>query len=237
MRRPEGVTIISVYHFIVSLPLLIGACAIVGVPISGALQYADDVGRFWALFGLGLAFLFVLGFALVGIIAGWGLLRLKSWARWLTVILSVLSLPLFPIGTLIGAVIIWYLLQDHVRLAFETGGVETPMTDIQASSDLPEPVDDLPYVIGSEVEDATETLLDAEEATDEIEEVVADTEQTIISVGEEEPQTLVAEVEEVVEEVADEVEEAAPATIILSEDELSEAQEEPEAAEDKSEDE
>jgi len=44
---------------------------------------------------------------------------MKGWARWLAFILAIFSLFLFPIGTVIGALIIWYLLKDDVREAFE----------------------------------------------------------------------------------------------------------------------
>lgn len=46
-----------------------------------------------ALFGL---------MAIPSILAGWGLSQRKSWARILTIILAILSLPQFPIGTAIG---------------------------------------------------------------------------------------------------------------------------------------
>ena len=36
------------------------------------------------------------------IIAGWGLSKHKSWARTLTIVLAILSLPQFPVGTAIG---------------------------------------------------------------------------------------------------------------------------------------
>jgi hypothetical protein len=40
--------------------------------------------------------------AIPSIIAGWGLSQHKSWARILTIILAILSLPQFPVGTAIG---------------------------------------------------------------------------------------------------------------------------------------
>lgn len=126
MRRPDGVTVIAIYHFISALPLLIGACAILGVPISGALSDADRTGTFWALFGLGLGFLFTLGFGLASVVAGWGLLAMKNWARWLAIVLaalavigSMLTIIFFPVFVIISGVIIWYLLQARVREAFE----------------------------------------------------------------------------------------------------------------------
>jgi hypothetical protein len=59
--------------------------------------------------------------ALVGIlsipsiIAGWGLSKRKSWARMLTMILAVLSLPSFPIGTAIGVYALVIMLNDETK--------------------------------------------------------------------------------------------------------------------------
>lgn len=49
-----------------------------------------------------------------GIIAGIGLLKKKEWARILTLILSVLDLINFPIGTAVGGYSIWALVQPEV---------------------------------------------------------------------------------------------------------------------------
>ena len=49
-----------------------------------------------------------------GIIAGIGLLKRKEWARILTLILSVIDLIHFPIGTAVGAYSIWALVQPEV---------------------------------------------------------------------------------------------------------------------------
>jgi O-antigen/teichoic acid export membrane protein len=54
-----------------------------------------------------------------GIIAGIGLLKRKEWARILTLILSVLSLVNFPIGTAIGAYSIWAMVQPEVVELFK----------------------------------------------------------------------------------------------------------------------
>lgn len=49
-----------------------------------------------------------------GIIAGIGLMKRKEWARILTLILSVLDLINFPIGTAVGVYSIWALVQPEV---------------------------------------------------------------------------------------------------------------------------
>jgi hypothetical protein len=52
--------------------------------------------------------------SLPGIIAGIGLFKRKEWARILTLIISVLDLINFPIGTAVGVYSIWALVQPEV---------------------------------------------------------------------------------------------------------------------------
>ncbi|NQU55277.1 MAG: hypothetical protein HQ522_22390 [Bacteroidetes bacterium] len=54
-----------------------------------------------------------------GIIAGMGLFKRKEWARILTLILSVLHLLSFPIGTAVGIYSIWALVQPENVEAFK----------------------------------------------------------------------------------------------------------------------
>lgn len=56
--------------------------------------------------------LLLCGLALPGLLAGYGLLRRKSWARVLALVVAVLGLFNVPVGTLIGAYAIWVLLQQ-----------------------------------------------------------------------------------------------------------------------------
>lgn len=49
------------------------------------------------------------------IIAGWGLSKKKSWARILTIIISILSLPQFPIGTAIGVYALVILFNEESK--------------------------------------------------------------------------------------------------------------------------
>lgn len=59
---------------------------------------------------------------LIGIlyaITGWGLWNLKSWARIVAIILGILSLFNFPIGTIIGIVVLWYLFKTDIKTAFQ----------------------------------------------------------------------------------------------------------------------
>lgn len=49
-----------------------------------------------------------------GIIAGIGLFKRKEWARILTLIISVLELFNFPLGTAVGVYSIWALVQPEI---------------------------------------------------------------------------------------------------------------------------
>jgi hypothetical protein len=63
--------------------------------------------------GLGLLIAIVLMVLSVpGIIAGYGLLNFRSWARLLTIVLSVLNLIHPPFGTLLGVYGLWVLLSS-----------------------------------------------------------------------------------------------------------------------------
>jgi len=57
--------------------------------------------------------------ALPGVAAGIGLLTHQKWARILAIVVAVLGLLNFPIGTLIGVYAIWVLLQEAATAYFE----------------------------------------------------------------------------------------------------------------------
>lgn len=53
-----------------------------------------------------------------GIVAGFGLMVHKAWARYLAIVLGILNLVNFPIGTVIGAYTLWVLLQEKATEFF-----------------------------------------------------------------------------------------------------------------------
>ena len=61
---------------------------------------------------------FVLLLSLPGLIAGFGLLRFRPWARMLAIVLSALDLPGVPIGTALGVYGLWVLLQPETERLF-----------------------------------------------------------------------------------------------------------------------
>jgi hypothetical protein len=56
---------------------------------------------------------FLLVVSVPGILAGIGLLKYRSWARILTIVLSALNLIHFPLGTILGIYGLWVMLSDE----------------------------------------------------------------------------------------------------------------------------
>ena len=77
----------------------------IAVPIVGAI-------------GVGV-FFFLLVISLPGIIAGYGLLQFRPWARIVTILLSALNLMNFPLGSLVGAYGLWVMLSAETEPLFK----------------------------------------------------------------------------------------------------------------------
>jgi ABC-type glycerol-3-phosphate transport system permease component len=59
------------------------------------------------------------------VLAGYGLLKYKSWARILAIILAILNLILFPIGTALGIYTLVIMFNDEAEALFS--GQVTPV--------------------------------------------------------------------------------------------------------------
>ena len=66
---------------------------------------------------MGLIALFFLCLALPALIAGFGLLARKPWARTLTLVIAVINLFGFPFGTALGAYQLWVLAMNEETVA------------------------------------------------------------------------------------------------------------------------
>ncbi len=67
----------------------------------------------------GTAALILLGIGFPSIFAGIGLIRRFSWARTMTIVLAVIDLFSFPIGTALGAFSLWVLLKYQATFEFK----------------------------------------------------------------------------------------------------------------------
>lgn len=146
MGRPVGVTILAVLDFLGAVLCVLGG---IGMMVGGGFMATliNQQGSQGAGAGAGIVaalgaalgvFLFIS--AAIGVLLGWGLWKLKNWARIVTIVLAVLGV----VGALLGlatafihfsmfvllviairlaicGLIIWYLLRPDVSAAFQGG--------------------------------------------------------------------------------------------------------------------
>lgn len=116
------INLIAAYYFIVGGLLIILAAASLIIPVAAVLLGQSEFlarmpGWFLGLVLLGIAA--VIGaFGGASVLIGWGLWQLRPWGRMGAMIGGLLQIPLVPIGTLAGGMILYVLLQDTVRDLF-----------------------------------------------------------------------------------------------------------------------
>jgi hypothetical protein len=100
---------------------ILGALCIGVSTAGGGLISQDDTAILvTAIVGVVCGGLFFLGNVL-NIIAGAGLLKYKSWARILAIILGIVNLFGFPIGTALGIYTFWVMFNEETKQLFESG--------------------------------------------------------------------------------------------------------------------
>lgn len=90
----------------------------VGFGLLGGISTGDEEAYILAIVGpiIGLA---VLLLSLPELIGGLGLLKMRSWGRILVIIVSIIGLIQFPLGTAIGIYSIWVLFHKETIELFE----------------------------------------------------------------------------------------------------------------------
>jgi hypothetical protein len=115
----------SALSLLVALFLLLaigGAAGIVGITADpGDAAIAIPI---LGLAGTALALMLIV-LALPGLIAGWGLLAYKPWARVLGLVLSVLNLLNIPVGTALGIYGLWVLFNKDTERLFSRTAITT----------------------------------------------------------------------------------------------------------------
>jgi hypothetical protein len=99
------------------LVMLVFGAAVGGVGVSGDPDAAVAL-PFIGLAGTGLV-IFLFAMSLPGLITGFGLLKLKPWARIVGIVLCALNLINIPLGTIMGAYGLWVLLNSETQRLFE----------------------------------------------------------------------------------------------------------------------
>jgi uncharacterized membrane protein (DUF2068 family) len=120
-KRPDGVTVTAIYHYGIAVLFLLGT-VIMAVPafILGIIALAEEADMVIPTVVLGLIAVVLMVMCLIYLAVGYGLWKLQQWARVAAIALAILSLLAVPIGTILGAITLWYLLQPEIAARFET---------------------------------------------------------------------------------------------------------------------
>ena len=136
---PDGVMLISVWFIIGAAVLFLGVAAILIFALPAVIrETVGEEDRYLAIGGVLFGLFLLVVFGVLDVAAAVGLMRLRDWARWLAIGLAALGLIFIPVGTVIGALIIWYLLKDETKQAFGAEPPQpTPEESIKVQSDHP----------------------------------------------------------------------------------------------------
>ncbi|MCW3129446.1 MAG: hypothetical protein N2V75_05035 [Methanophagales archaeon] len=137
-KRPTGVTILAIWYLIEGVISIVGSIIYLSLITTSPLSYMyiNSGISWWLTFGVVVSFIS----AIVYFITGWGLWRLRPWARIVALILAVIGI-LSIYGIPISVIIIWYLLKSEVKAAFQPTPSPTPTAD--KTLDIYPPIDTL----------------------------------------------------------------------------------------------
>ena len=91
--------------------LLVGAFVFVLLTSVGLVSRDSEAMTIFGIVGTSVG-MFLAALSVPGIVAGIGLLKRKSWGRFLAMVVGVLGMLNVPLGTLIGIYTLWVLMQD-----------------------------------------------------------------------------------------------------------------------------
>jgi hypothetical protein len=118
------VKVLGVLHIVLGALGILGALTLMlmlgGVATAVAAEGDPDAALAIPILGItgGAMVAFLVLASVPGMVAGWGLMKFRPWARILALVLSILALILFPFGTLVGIYGLWVLLNKETERLF-----------------------------------------------------------------------------------------------------------------------
>lgn len=119
MKRPDLLLLVAIWAFFNAFLYLIGIVAIAAFSFPEALGFAYGPANAGSIIGQSFGILVLLCCAGLSLAAGVGILKAKSWGRIMGIVVAVLSLFWIPIGTVLGVLVLIYLMRPEVRAYFE----------------------------------------------------------------------------------------------------------------------
>ncbi len=119
-QRSDGITLAALYYFFVAGLFLVGSL-IMAIPtlILGVVTLAEEPDAIFGLIAVGFIGAVLLLLGLLNLAVGYGLWQVQSWGRIGAIVLAVIGLLFMPVGTITGAILLWYLLQPEVAARFQ----------------------------------------------------------------------------------------------------------------------
>ena len=115
-ETPQGVKISAYLFFATAVLYILSFCGALGVAGMFATSPDSDAASVAGLVAVSACFLLL--FTILYGAVGYGLLKLQSWARIAAIILAILALCSFPIGTIIGGIVLYFMFQEEAKQAF-----------------------------------------------------------------------------------------------------------------------
>jgi hypothetical protein len=119
MKRPDLLLLVAIWAFFSAFLYLIGIAAIAIFAFPEALGFVYGPANIGSIFGMSIGMLVLLCCAGVSLAAGIGILMVKSWARITAIVVAVLSLIWVPVGTVLGVLVLIYLMKPEIREYFK----------------------------------------------------------------------------------------------------------------------
>lgn len=115
------VKLLGIFYTVLGALGLLGSGILFIILVGAGLISGDGEALFvTTLVGTILGFLITM-VSLPGVICGMGLIQRKSWARVMVLVLGVVNLAYFPLGTALGIYTLWVLIHHDVEPVFAKG--------------------------------------------------------------------------------------------------------------------
>ena len=123
MKKPDLLVLVIVWQFLSAFLALTGliAVAIVAFPDATASMLGSALPGF--IFGVSIVVLILLSYIIVSIIAAVGIMKNRDWGRIMGIVQAALSIFGPPVGTIVGILILVYLLRPDIEGYFKSASL------------------------------------------------------------------------------------------------------------------
>ena len=104
----------------------LGVAALLIFALPAVVRDTTGSDQYFAVAAIIFVLLIIMVIGALDVAAVVGLFQLRPWGRILAIVLAALGLLWFPIGTVVGALIIWYMLGDEAKEVFGVGRPGAP---------------------------------------------------------------------------------------------------------------